>query len=149
MDGTRISNVTYCKLNKILKTLHFFERKKKVSKLIKGGVGIKISRVEKFRKINNRGGDDYSEPQSNRFWRLCIIAQFYQKQFSPQSLYANAKKQQVHQFVLCLARLKRGFNSSLAKEKPSQMQLQLHSVYENLDLKGNIMHVPFLSLIIG
>ena len=29
---------------------------KKFSKLIKGGVGIKISRVEKFQKINNRGG---------------------------------------------------------------------------------------------
>ena len=56
MDGMRISNVTYCKLNKRLKTLHFFERKKKFSKLIKGGVGIKISRVEKFQKINNRGG---------------------------------------------------------------------------------------------
>ena len=28
MDGMRISNVTYCKLNKRLKTLHFFERKK-------------------------------------------------------------------------------------------------------------------------
>ena len=39
MDGMRISNVTYCKLNKRLKTLHFFERKKKISKLIKGGVG--------------------------------------------------------------------------------------------------------------
>ena len=28
MDEIRISNVTYCKLNKRLKTLHFFERKK-------------------------------------------------------------------------------------------------------------------------
>ena len=28
LDGMRISNVTYCKLNKRLKTLHFFERKK-------------------------------------------------------------------------------------------------------------------------
>ena len=66
MDGLRISNVTYCKLNKRLKILHFFERKKKISKLIKGGVGIKISRVEKFQKINDRGegGDDYSEPES-------------------------------------------------------------------------------------
>ena len=26
MDGMRISNVTYCELNKRLKTLHFFER---------------------------------------------------------------------------------------------------------------------------
>ena len=40
-------------LNKRLKT--FFLKKKKFSKLIKGGVGIKISRVEKFQKINNRG----------------------------------------------------------------------------------------------
>ena len=68
MEGMRISNVTYCKLNKRLKTLHFFERKKKFSKLIKGGVGIKI--LEKFQKINNRGmegggEDDYSEPESN------------------------------------------------------------------------------------
>ena len=37
MDGMRISNVTYCKLNKRLKTLHFFERKK-------------------ILKINKRGG---------------------------------------------------------------------------------------------
>ena len=51
----RISNVTYCKLNKRLKTLHFFERKK-ILKINKRGVGIKISRVEKFQKINNRGG---------------------------------------------------------------------------------------------
>ena len=66
MDRMRISNVTYCKLNKRLKILHFFERKKKFSKLIKGGVGIRISRVEKFEKINNRGGgDDYSEPESS------------------------------------------------------------------------------------
>ena len=28
MDGMRISNVTYCKLNKRSKTLHFFETKK-------------------------------------------------------------------------------------------------------------------------
>ena len=56
MDGMRISNVTYCKLNKRLKTLHFFERKKNFSKLIKRGVGIKISRIEKFQKINNREG---------------------------------------------------------------------------------------------
>ena len=28
MDGMRISNVTYCKLNTRLKTLHFFEGKK-------------------------------------------------------------------------------------------------------------------------
>ena len=42
-----------------------FWKKKKFSKLIKGGVGIKISRVEKFQKINNRGGNDYSEPESN------------------------------------------------------------------------------------
>ena len=55
MDGMRISNVTYCKLNKRLKTLHFFERKK-ILKINKRGVGIKISRVEKFQKINNRGG---------------------------------------------------------------------------------------------
>ena len=47
MDGMRISNVTYCKLNKRLKTMHFFERKKNNSKT-------KISRVEKFQKINNR-----------------------------------------------------------------------------------------------
>ena len=32
-----------------------FERKKKFSKSIKGGVGIKISRVKKFQKINNWG----------------------------------------------------------------------------------------------
>ena len=63
MDGMRISNVTYCKLNKRLKTLHFFERKKilKINKRWGGGrrgrgVGIKISRVEKFQKINNWGG---------------------------------------------------------------------------------------------
>ena len=37
LDGMRISNVTYCKLNKRLKTLHFFERKKKFSKLRGGG----------------------------------------------------------------------------------------------------------------
>ena len=55
MDGMRISNVTYCKLNKRLKTLHFL-KEKKFSKLIKGGVGIKISWVEKFQKINNRLG---------------------------------------------------------------------------------------------
>ena len=38
-----------------------------MSKLIKGGVGIKISRLEKFQKINNRGGwggGNYSEPES-------------------------------------------------------------------------------------
>ena len=34
---------------------------------MKGGVGLKISRVEKFQKINNRGWDDYSEPASNCF----------------------------------------------------------------------------------
>ena len=28
MDGMRVSSVTYCKLNKRLKTLYFFERKK-------------------------------------------------------------------------------------------------------------------------
>ena len=35
LDGMRISNVTYCKLNKRLKTLHFFERKKiiKINKM--------------------------------------------------------------------------------------------------------------------
>ena len=59
MDGMRISNVTYCKLNKRLKTLHFFERKKKFSKLIKGGVGTKISWVEKFQQISNRGGRSF------------------------------------------------------------------------------------------
>ena len=38
MDGMRISNVTYCKLNKRLKTLHFFERKK-ILKINKRGGG--------------------------------------------------------------------------------------------------------------
>ena len=31
-------------------------KEKKISKLIKGGVGIKFPQVEKFQKINNRGG---------------------------------------------------------------------------------------------
>ena len=30
-----------------------------------GGVGITMSWVEKYRKINNRGGDDYSGLESN------------------------------------------------------------------------------------
>ena len=49
-----------------MENIAFFWKKKKFLKLIKGGVGIKISRVEKFQKINNRGGggDDYSEPES-------------------------------------------------------------------------------------
>ena len=51
----RISNVTYYKLNKRLKTLHFL-KEKKILKINKKGGGIKISRVEKFRKINNREG---------------------------------------------------------------------------------------------
>ena len=52
MDGMRISNVTYCKLNKRLKTLHFFERKKN---------------SQNFKKLTiwgGGGGDDYSEPES-------------------------------------------------------------------------------------
>ena len=62
----RISNVTYYKLNKRLKTLHFL-KEKKILKINKKGGGIKISRVEKFQKINNRegGGRDYSEPESS------------------------------------------------------------------------------------
>ena len=70
VDGMRISNVTYCKLNKRFKALHFFARKKKFSKLIKDGVGIKISRVEQFQKINNRGGDDYSKPESITLFQI-------------------------------------------------------------------------------
>ena len=34
-------------------------------------IGIKISRAEKFQKINNRGGgDDYSAPESRRWEKL-------------------------------------------------------------------------------
>ena len=52
--------------NKKLRSRVIFESFLKYCKLIIGEVGIKMSWVEKNRKINNRVGDDYSGLESIR-----------------------------------------------------------------------------------
>ena len=52
--------------NKKLRSRVIFESFLKNCKLIIGEVGIKMSWVEKNRKINNRVGDDYSGLESIR-----------------------------------------------------------------------------------